>query len=173
MNKSITEKGLPIGGWLIFFSIGLFGLSISSFLGLYGMFDALQNYDFDYERSQNGLLAANFYSINYQFLISYMALLFVCSGVLHYFFWNKRREFPLVFIVFGIINFLLMIVTEMYINVYTYRFYSGTFGVALNNLIWFTYLLRSHRVQQTFIHGRKRFVKISEEEYEQLKKLTQ
>lgn len=169
MIENTDKKGLPIGGWLILWGIGLVILTVSSFAGL---LTTLLEY-LDYEIGEKGLLVTNFYKVWIEYEILYSGIIFISSLVLHYFFWNRRKEFIRIYIIFGIVSFLLTMFEEMLYNIQEFRFYSATLAIFVNNAIWFKYLHKSTRVKQTFLAKKNQYIKISKEEYEHLKNMSQ
>ncbi|WHY75694.1 DUF2569 family protein [Neobacillus sp. WH10] len=165
------EKARPIGGWLVLHAIGLIGGLIIGISFFYRNLGIVLNFDFD------ALIMD--YSAEYAYLIyfetfypfSACVFVFLINLFLIYLFFTKNKEYPRAFIYLNITNvFIIMsleFVTELSGKVV---YFQETIISSVILIIWAIYLTRSQRVKETFIHSRrKKYVKITAEEYELLK----
>lgn len=159
------KRNLPIGGWLYLIGVGVFLSTVLSLSLLYTTFEEYIHFD----ASNVGDLWTNYNKVFLEFQIIYEISLFFGSLLVQYYFWNRRKEFINVYIAFNVTLLLLTFFMEMLANINEYRIYSSTIGILANCLVWFTYLYKSERVKNTFIKEKKKYIKITKEEYESLK----
>jgi hypothetical protein len=164
-----NQNAWPIRGWLILWAIGLCTTSLFSGLWFFVMIDELLKYDFQYEVQMYGDLSANFFQNLIVFQVFSAGFLAIGSLVCHYYFWNRRKEFIMVYVVYGLINIVIAFVDDLLINVYQYQLYTYTLGSIISCIIWFTYVAKSVRVKHTFVNRKKQYIKLSKEEYDTLK----
>jgi len=158
MSKSEELKGL--GGWLIVVGIGLF-LSIGALIYMVFPLPNLLNnemwvflteyqpeiYNEKMKQMLWGVVAAN-------------GLLIAAYLYLIYLFFKKHYLFPIAFITIQIISFITMIPV-----VYVFSLLDPTepiqifdkdfFRSAIYSIIWIAYMVKSVRVKNTFVEGRK------------------
>lgn len=166
--ETTKKKNLPIGGWLIIIGIGLLLTSIGSALIFYSSFTTYAQYDF----SNIGDLETNYAKILYEFIMLFMVVLFFSSLAVQYFFWKKRKEFVYIYILYSTVVILFTLFNEILININEYRWYYTTMGISINSLITISYLFISNRVKNTFVNEKTKYIKLSSDEYENLKNST-
>lgn len=164
-----NRAGIPIGGWLNLMAFGLvFGALTSSY---YTYQSIMTFFTRDYEGLQyeidnftrNVIRQIDFYTMVVG-IITFLSIL-----LLNYLFFNRRKVFINFYIFFSAISVFVCFVDELLANMIEYTVYEHTIGVSIASLVWVTYLLRSRRVKDTFINVKKKYIKISQEEFEELK----
>lgn len=158
MSENNELKGL--GGWLILVGIGLIasiGLITYATVPLLSILDSevwafLTDYQPDiFNEKMKGML--------WGMIIANAVLL---AGFLYliYLFFKKHYLFPTAFIVIQIIAFIFALPYSYVANLLDPSdpapfFDASFFRSALFTLIWITYMLKSVRVKNTFVEGRK------------------
>ncbi|WML26254.1 DUF2569 family protein [Neobacillus sp. OS1-33] len=165
------ETGRPIGGWLIYFAIR----TIISFV--YGIFVLFVNFDnvanFNYDDFSSDIANIRYVQAFYPFTA--VVILLLIESYLAYLFFTKNKDFPKAYIYLNITDLVICLSLEYVIALSgEVVYFSRTIAAFIWLIIWGTYLVKSQRVKETFINTkRKKYVKITEEEYELIKqKLT-
>ncbi|WP_042455608.1 DUF2569 family protein [Neobacillus dielmonensis] len=164
-----TEK--PIEGWLFILGLRMVGGFIYGLVTLYGFLDNVTSFDFDTFVSEYSRDIANVIFVQTFYPFFSVIINLIMDSFLIYLFFTKNKEFPKAFIYLNITILVLAIGNEFVIALSgeIIYFVNPAIGLVLL-IIWGTYLLRSQRVKETFIHSkRKKYVKITEEEYELIK----
>ncbi|MBT2701589.1 DUF2569 domain-containing protein [Bacillus sp. ISL-40] len=168
------NQGRPIGGWLIILAFQMISGLCLEIWGLIAIFRYAKDFNFKEEVYNTSTEEAN-----KEFFLNYFPLtLFTIAVIIHIFliflFFKKHKEFPRAY---TYLNFTLLILVHslefssvLVGNILYYFQY--TLICLIWTIIWGLYLYRSERVKETFIQNieRKKYVKITEEEYNLIKK---
>ena len=165
----IMNNAKPIGGWLVFLVIQLL---ISIFWGISEIdTDIIREFNFDEVLANNSLDLANqiYFIVYFSFGITLLKI-----GIIVYLtilFFMKSIDFPKAFIYLGVCLILIVFTEEsMTIMIGEIVYFRYTVIAILWVVAWGTYLLVSLRSKETFSNRKRKYVKISEEDYEEYKR---
>ncbi|MFB3164707.1 DUF2569 family protein [Neobacillus sp. 179-J 1A1 HS] len=165
------ENGRPIGGWLILFGIGLIASTIILLIYLFSELPNVMEYDVSYLNSiyNDEEVSLIFVTTIYPFVS--ILILLVFNLFLIYLYFTKHKEFPKAYIYLNI-SMAIIIMSFDFISALSGAvvYFENTAGAVISLILWSAYLLNSQRVKETFVlTKRKKYIKISEEEYELFK----
>jgi hypothetical protein len=166
------DRGKKITGWLYLLGIRLvIGILFSIYVLLRSLGSVF---------SLNGdPLTSNFsrevYSIIWvQTIFPFIAIIIILliNLYLAYLFFTKHKGFPIAYIYLGITDMVIVLSLEI-VSALSGElvYFSKTFAELFWFIIWSAYLLKSQNVKGTFVNARrKKYVKISAEEYDLIKR---
>lgn len=158
---------------LLLLSILGFGLIVGVISGLYYFYISLENFLlFDQEALavQTSLLYSSVFKVIVLFSLISVSLILLSNFVALYLFLKRRKEFVPFFIFSSIVITFISFVNELLSNILEWTFYRFTLTSAVLTILWSFYLLKSNTVKETFVMGRVKYFKITEDQYELLKK---
>jgi hypothetical protein len=154
------KKGIPIGGILFLFAIGLIAGQIVSGYYFYDVLEQFLLTDFKDIKNEYGVITGRVvYQTMFYGMVS-LGIMFIGNFISSYFFFTKRTEFVPFYIFFYTLCLFMMFVSELIANMIEYTIYKETLLFFISNCLWFTYLLKSERVKNTFVNKRRKYIKV-------------
>ncbi|MEH7223831.1 hypothetical protein V7112_08415 [Bacillus sp. JJ1566] len=159
--------------------IGLLGFSLIITIGrgaitFYDAADAFLGFDYHQFLMTESILVANLYDLSYSVILFSALFALMIHVLLAYLFFTGKKVFVPLFLLSNFFGVLLTFIINAITNVLTeeYLEYTETYIAIIISTFWLVYFLFSNEARSLFSNEfkRKRYIKLTEEEYTNLLK---